>query len=131
MSHLVRRTERLALVAIAGLACSYPIEPAAFERYEPLSVYSVWYTEVQSCAAVEGPPLGEMEFWRVPGARQVTVRDTSFTAYFEAPNTIVVAGFYTTSRPAVTHELLHAILLDDPYHESPLWQTCMSPSASL
>lgn len=123
----MRRIERLALVAFGAFACSYPIAPAEFERYEPPAEYSVWYAKVQACAGLPGPRLGELDFWQAPGASVVAVRDSTYTAYFEAPNKVVVAGFYTTSRPAITHEFLHAILMNDPHHESSLWEACLGP----
>lgn len=115
----------LAAVALAGCGNPLEVEPEVV-RFEPPVVYRTWWQEVEGCVGIEDDFDGVR--WFVGDMVRLDGRDAY--GVWAAPNTIYLKRFYTTSAPAVKHEMLHQLTRGGLAHSAPAFTRCTVPGRS-
>lgn len=97
-----------------------PLEVVHLERLDPPASYRVWWDELERCVGLAGDFEG-IEWFTGDAVR--LEGDGVFGAW-QAPRTIVVKRFYSTSQLLVKHEMLHYLTRGDMPHTHPAFANC-------
>jgi len=90
-------------------AATAPVLPDGAVRFEPPSVYRLWWAMTQECSTRRGA-FESVDWYVVPGARSLEVEGKRVDAYWTSPgNTIVLAEDAVLDASLVRHEMLHSL----------------------
>jgi hypothetical protein len=88
--------------------------------FDPPRVYRVWWAEVEQCVGLKGD--FDQIRWFTAEAMRVDGEDAF--GIWSPPSTIYLERFYTTSAPAVKHEMLHDLTGGAMTHSHPVFAAC-------
>jgi hypothetical protein len=110
----------LILLAPLVQSCSDPLEVEDLLPFDPPRVYRVWWAEVEQCVGLKG----DFDQIRWFTAEAMRVDGENAFGVWSPPSTIYLERFYTTSAPAVKHEMLHDLTGGAMPHSHPVFATC-------